>query len=194
MRKWPVCVIAVALLAVASVSARELIADGNFEQEPTANGWQFERWGNYPDTGNCRFRWRHSFDPDRDFEVMVQKTLHRGARLSQIVPVATLDLGFEVSAKMFSRTNSESTWTAACVCLDYLDADDSLLGSTRIYKPTSGCPWESDDTLHLIRVHDTLWHDYQLDVSAELANLPGVERTAIRSIRVAVLGFVVDDC
>lgn len=182
------------LLLLAPAFGRELVTNGNFEQEPTANGWLFERWGNYPDTGNCRFRWRHSFNPDRDFEVMVQKTLHRGAQLSQVVPVETLGLGFGVSAKMFSRTNSETTWTAACICLDYLDANDSVLGSTRIYKPTSGCTWMSDETLHLIRVDDTLWHDYHLDVSAELSNLPGVPRPDVRAIRVAALGFVIADC
>ena len=194
MRRCPRHAFVILLLLCALAFGRELVVNGNFEREPTANGWLFERWGNYPDTGNCRLRWRHDFNPDRDFEVMVQKTLHRGARLSQVVPVPTFDLGFDVSAKMFSRTNSETTWTAACICLDYLDAYDSVLGSTRVYKPTSGCTWVSDDTLHLIRVDDTLWHDYHLDVNAELSNLPGVTRSDIRAIRVAALGFVIADC
>jgi len=46
----------------------------------------------------------------------------------------------------------------------------------------------------IIRVDDTLWHDYHLDLSAELSSLPGVQRSDIRAIRVAVLGFVIDDC
>lgn len=194
MRLHLVCGLVLVLALVAPVLSRELTTNGNFEQEPTANGWLFERWGNYPDTGNCRFRWQHSFNPDRDFEVMVQKTLHRGARLSQVVPVPNTNLGFGVSAKLFSRTNSETTWTAACICLDYLDASDSVLGSTLIYKPTSGCTWVSDDTLHLIRVDDTLWHDYHLDISAELSNLPGVPGSDVRAIRLSALGYVIADC
>jgi hypothetical protein len=190
-----VVVLVVLAAAAAPAFARELVQNGNFEQDPLANGWVFDRCGNYPDTGNCRFRWRHNLDPDRDFEVMVQKTLHRGAQLSQVVAVPSLDLEFDASCRMYCSTRSETTWTAACVNLEYLDADDSLLGTTTIYKPTSGCTWTSDSRLHLIRVSDTLWHDYHIDVADELArNLPGVSAGDIVSIRIGVLGFVVADC
>jgi hypothetical protein len=175
--------------------ARELVQNGDFEREPLDNGWVFDRWGNYPDTGNCRFRWRHSFDPDRDFEVMVQKTLHRGAQLSQVVAVPSLELEFEASCRMYCSTRSETTWTAACVNLEYLDTNDSLLGTTTIYKPTSGCTWTSNSKWHLIRVNDTLWHDYRIDIASELAqHLPGVNAGDIRSIRIGILGYVVADC
>ncbi len=187
--------LALLLLSYSLLLGNNLVINGDFELDPIANGWVFERWGNYPDTGNCRLRWLHSLNPDRDFEVMVQKTLHREARLSQVVRVPSLELEFAVSCQMYCSTRSESTWTAACVNLDYLDVQDSVLGTTRIYKPTSGCTWVSDTKLYLIRVNDTLWHDYRIDVAVELAqHLLGVNVADIRSIRVGIVGYVVDDC
>jgi len=173
---------------------RELLANGDLELSPE-NGWRLDTWGMYTDTGNCRLRWRHDFDPDRDFEVMVHKMLHQGMKLWQKAGVSNLDLGFSVSCRLTSKTERESLFAAACVCLEYLNGSDSVLGETRIYSATGGCTWENGPGLHLIRAPDSLhWYDYHLNIASELGNLPGVNPDSVRTIRVSFLSYVFDSC
>jgi len=182
------------MLAAALAPARELVRNGDFELPPDSS-WDLYVWGDYPDTGNCRLRWRHDFDPDRDFEALVFKMLHQGMRLSQKVVIPSTDLGFGVSCRLWAKTESETLFAAACVCLEYLDRSDSVLGETRIFAATSGCDWSSGSVLHLIRVSDSLnWYDYRLDVASELDNLPGVERDSIQAVRISLLGYVKQSC
>lgn len=181
-------------LAATLAPARELVRNGDFELPPDSS-WQLYVWGDYPDTGNCRLRWRHDFDPDRDFEVLVFKMLHQGMRLSQNVAVPSTDLGFSVSCRLWAKTERETLFAAACVCVEYLDRSDSALGETRIYAATSGCDWSSSPVLHLIRVSDSMnWHDYRFNVTSELDSLPGVERDSIRGVRVSLLGYIKQSC
>ena len=182
------------LLAAALAPARELVRNGDFELPPDSS-WQTYVWGEFPDTGNCRLRYRHEFHPDRDFEVMVHKMLHQGMKLSQKVVIPNLDLGFGVSCRLWAKTERESLFAAACIGVEYLDRSDSALGETRIFAATSGCDWSSSPVLHLIRVSDSLnWYDYQFNVAAELDNLPGVERDSIQAVRVSLLGYVKQNC
>ncbi|MBN2536769.1 hypothetical protein JXB37_00670, partial [candidate division WOR-3 bacterium] len=62
------------------LAGHELVQNGDFELPPES-GWRARAWGEFTDTGNCRLRWRHSFHPDRDFEVMVHKMLNQGFAL-----------------------------------------------------------------------------------------------------------------
>jgi len=183
------------MLLLAGVGAgRELLYNGDFELVPDS-GWQVERWGEFPDTGNCRLRWRHDLAPDRDFEVLVHKMLHEGMRLSQRVDVATLDLEFQAHCRLTAKTERETLFAAAGVCVEYLNRDDSVLGESRIYAATSGCDWQSGPRLHLIRAPDSLnWHRYRFGVRDELANLPGVAPDSVRAIRVSLLGYVKGNC
>ncbi|MEO0021241.1 MAG: hypothetical protein ABIK48_03605 [candidate division WOR-3 bacterium] len=172
------------------ISARDLIYNGNFELPPDS-GWQIIRWGEFPDTGNCRVRWRHSYHPDRDFEVMLHKLLHQGIKLFQKVSISTLDLEFRVSCRLTAKSESDSLFAAAAVEMEYLDNNDSILGETRIVYATAGCNWQNSPTLHLIRVPDTVnWYDYHINISSELESLPGIQRSEIKSIKVTLLGFV----
>ena len=184
----------VVALAAGLAPARELVRNGDFELPPDSS-WELSVWGDYPDTGNCRLRWRHDFDADRDFEVLVFKMLHQGMRLSQKVAVPSSDLGFGVSCKLWAKTESESLFAAASICVEYLDRSDTVLGETRIYAATSGCDWSSSPVLHLIRVSDSLnWYDYRFNVASELDNLPGVERDSIQAVRVSLLGYILQSC
>lgn len=168
----------------------ELVFNGDFELRPDS-GWEVVRWGDFPDTGNCRLRYRHDFSPDRDFEVMLHKMLHQGMRLQQRVEIATLDLEFSVSCRLTSKTERDSLYAAAAVFLEYLDTCDSVLGETRIYSATRGCDWLSGPRLHLIRAPDSLsWHDYRISIRAELDSLPGVAPDSVKAIRVGLLAFV----
>src|SRR5512137_345301 len=117
-------------MAATCLSGRELVVNGDFEL-PTDSAWQLTVWGNFPDTGNCRLDWRTDVAPDRDFEVSIHKMLHQGMKLSQRIPVSTLDLGFSVSCRLTSKTEKESLYAAASIYLEYLDAADSVLGETR---------------------------------------------------------------
>jgi hypothetical protein len=182
------------LLAAALAPARELVRNGDFELPPDSS-WELSVWGEFPDTGNCRLRWRHEFHPDRDFEVMVYKMLHQGMRLSQKVEIPHLDLGFAVSCRLWAKTESETLFAAACIYVEYLDRFDSVLGETRILAATSGCDWSSSPVLHLIRVSDSLnWYDYQFNVASELDNLPGVDRDSVRAVNVGLLSYVKNNC
>lgn len=188
-------VVLVLLTNVAGVaSGRELVFNGDFELGPDS-GWEVVRWGEFPDTGNCRLRYRHDFSPDRDFEVMIHKMLHQGMRLQQRVEVPTLDLQFSVLCRLTSKTERESLYAAAAVFLEYLDARDSVLGETRIYSATRGCDWQSGPRLHLIRAPDSLnWYDYRLGIRAELESLPGVTSDSVKAIRLGLLAFVRGNC
>jgi len=179
-----------AALLAAFALGRELVRNGDFEQWPDSS-WTLSVWGDYSDTGNCRLRRRHEFAPDRDFEVQMHKMLHQGMKLSQPVAIPSLDLGFGVSCRLWAKTERESLFAAACVCLEYLDRFDSTLGETRIYAATSGCDWRNSPVLHLIRVSDSLnWRDHRFHLAAELDNLPGVNRDSIHAVRVSLLGYV----
>ncbi len=182
------------LLAAALTPARELVRNGDFELPPDSS-WQTYVWGEFPDTGNCHLWHRHDLYPDRDFEVMIHKMLHQGMKLSQEVKIPDLDLGFAVSCRLWAKTERESLFAAGCICLEYLDAGDSVLGETRIYAATSGCDWTSSPVLHLIRVSDSLnWHDYRFNVASELDNLPGVNRDSVSAINIYLLAYVLNNC
>ncbi|MBM3322969.1 hypothetical protein FJY69_05785 [candidate division WOR-3 bacterium] len=183
------------VLFISLTAGRELVFNGDFELEPRF-GWQLDTWGMFSDTGNCRLRWRHDIDPDRDREVMLHKMLHQGMKLSQKLGVATLDLGYSISCRLSSKTERESLFAAACAGLEYLDSRDSAIGETRIYSATRGCPWTSTPTLHLVRAPDSLrWHDYRFNVAEEVSShLPGVVPDSVRAVRVYLLGFVLDNC
>jgi hypothetical protein len=184
----------VILLGVGTAAGTELIANGSFEDPPDI-GWRYSVWGNFSDTSNCKLVWRHDLDPDRDFEILVHKMLHQGARLAQLVELPTLDAVFSLNCRLTSKTERESLFAAAAVCLEYIDRHDSVLGETRIYSATSGCDWTTSASLHLIRAPDSLnWHRYSLNLGEELAHVPAVDPDSVRYVRVSLLSFVLDNC
>lgn len=186
MRVWLIL-----LVIVVSGSGAELLQNGDFELAPVAeNGWVFESWGAFPDTGNCRLRWAHSFIPDRDFETSLLKTLEGSTRITQAVAVPTLDLGFSVECSLAAWTTSDPLYAAACITVEFLDRADSVLGETRLVRATSGCDWQSGPALHIVRLPDTAWCRRTLSIAAELAALPAVSPTSVKSLRVGVLAYV----
>ncbi|MCL6466015.1 MAG: hypothetical protein K6T77_04565 [candidate division WOR-3 bacterium] len=154
------------------------------------------RWGLFPDTGNCRLRWQHSFHPDRDFEVMIHKMLHQGMKLYQRVEINDIEsLAFSVSCRLTAKSESDSLFAAAAVCLEFLDNSDSVLGETRIYVATRGCDWQNSPRLHLIPAPDSFhWYDYHFFLRDELESLPGVQPELVKAVQVGLLGFVLGNC
>jgi len=182
------------VLAASIAVAANLVYNGDFEL-PADSGWKRLAWGDFADTGNCRLRRTHAFYPDRDYELMLHKMLHQGLQLTQRLPVASLDLGFGLSARLTAKTERESLFAAASIGLQFLGSDDSVLGETRVYSATSGCDWRSGPTLRLVRAPDSLsWRRYRLDVPDELARLPGVVPDSVRALRVVVQSFVLGNC
>jgi len=182
--------IATVLILCSAGLSRQLLSNGNFELPPDS-GWTQSAWGEFTDTGNCRVRWRHAHNGDRDFELMVHKMLNKGFRLDQRVELPTLDVGFRASARLTSKTENLAYYAAAAVCLEYLDERDSVLGETRIYSATTGCPWSSGPRLHLIGAPDSLnWHEYSLMVQDELGDLPGVDPDSVVAVNLVLLTYV----
>jgi hypothetical protein len=184
-------------LAASSLSARELLTNGSFEEPALLNGWSWDTFGLFSDSGNTHLWHSYYYDPDLDQEVCAHKILHQWALLSQKTDVPSLDLNFSVSARLFCKTERPDTgyYACACVVLDYLDEQDTVLGETRIYSRTGGCPWTNTATLHLIQAADTnRWHNYTFNVNSELDALPGVNRDLIRRIRVGLWPYVRNNC
>jgi hypothetical protein len=192
----PIRVLFLVLLVAGGLGARELLVNGNFEEQ-TSFGWRWDTFGNFADTGNCHLWTSNYYDPDLDREVCVHKVLHQWDMLSQNVDVPNVNLNFSVSAKLFCKTERPDTGFYACanVVLAYLDDDDSVLGETRIYSHTGGCDWADLPTLHLIEAPDTTqWHNYSFNVADELANLAGVNPAEVRAIRVGLWSYVRNNC
>lgn len=188
--------VGIALVLNSTLSARELVANGDFELGPV-KPWQWDTFGFYSDSSNCHLWSSTYFQPDLDREIGVHKILHQWAMLSQTVPVTELNLQFSASAKLFCKTErpDNNYFACACIALEYLDEKDIVLGETRIYSRTGGCPWVNTPTLHLILAPDTnRWHNYSLNITDELSNLPGVERNDIQKIRIALWSYCNDNC
>ena len=66
---------------------------------------------------------------------------------------------------------------------------------SRIYTHTGGCDWTSTTILHLIDAPDsTQWHNYHLNVAAELDNLPAVNRNNVRKVRIGLWSYNRNNC
>ncbi len=149
------------------------------------------RWGLFPDTGNCRLRWQHSFHPDRDFEVMIHKMLHQGMKLYQRVEINDIEsLAFSVSCRLTAKSESDSLFAAAAVCLEFLDNSDSVLGETRIYVATRGCDWQNSPRLHLIPAPDSFhWYDYHFFSGMNWKVYPGFSPNWLRRFKSGCSGL-----
>lgn len=178
-------------LLAGSPQALELVANGTFEA-PLESDWMI-------DTGGAAtFVVRATtFDPDGDYEVLVQKGSGNGhAKILQTVPVPSTDVVFSIRAKLQSSATSGDThpWAVAAIMLYFEDQVGHLYGTTCIAKPTTYCPWTSTSTLHLIPVADEEWHTHSIDVAEELLYFAGADPQAVTRIRVGLMGVVGADC
>lgn len=165
------------------VFAVPFLTNGDFE-EPLTTGWLQEL------SGSSTFIARATnYDPDPDYEAYVYNGTGDGfAKLYQTVDVPTTDLEFSVNAKLYASSTSSTCWSGAAVVISYLDESGSLLGETMICYRAQACPWESNDTCHIIEATDSLWHNYAFNIDDELVNLNGVNQADIKKIQVALLG------
>ena len=166
-------------------SAAVLLTNGDFE-EALAVGWtQTIQGENYYDTLDRGI----DFDPDPDYEARVKKYDASYAKLFQVVNIATTDLEFHASARLYAYEYNPATtyWAAAALVISYLDDDNNVLGETRICHLSPHCPWTGSDYIHIIETTDPYnWYEYSFNIDDELANLPGVIPADIASIGIAV--------
>jgi hypothetical protein len=187
MKKLVLFLIMIAGLGIAST----LLTNGDFEKDLT-DGWQIFQFSTADtiDRGT-------GYDPDPDYELYVLRNYGNGyCRVWQSVDIPTTDLAFSIKARLWAYDNDADTlcWAAAAVIVSYLDQAGSIIGETRIVNMTTPCPWINTPTLHLISANDTLWHTYAFNVNAELANLPGVNPSVVKKIRVAAYDTTAHTC
>lgn len=170
----------VIVIMVSLASATNLVTNGDFEQD-LASGWTESSLGGIIDRST-------DYHPDADYEVQVYKYSSSGiVSLSQIVDIDNTDIDFSCKAKMYALDNTVGDWAAAAVALIYLNETNSVLGETRIYRPSDGdCPWVDTPRLHLIYVPDENWLDYTFNINDELQNLPIIDPSYVDKIQVVL--------
>ncbi|HEX7320479.1 MAG TPA: hypothetical protein VF399_09015 [bacterium] len=170
-----------------------LLTNGNFEQDLTVGWTAVSSWA-YDSINRGA-----TYESDPDYEVLVLKdSIYCGGmtKLDQTVDIPTTDLTFSVKAMFHAYENmaDELLWAGAAVDINYLDAAGTVLGKTRINRMTDHCPWTSSSTLHLINAVNENWNTYSFNISAELANLPGVSPTQVKKISVVCFDSTNHSC
>ncbi len=168
-------------LIIGLCSASNYVVNGDFEQALTV-GWTPSSSGS-----NVTIARDTTYHSDPDYEAYVRKGSGSGyAKLYQAIDIPILNLDISFSAKFYANDNHTNAWAAAAVVISYIDSSDIVLGETRIYRWSAGCPWSESPTLHLIRVYDDNWNDYSFNIEDELVFLPGVDPGEIRKIGIAL--------
>lgn len=181
--RW-ICLTVLAVAIAPGAAADELLVNGDFEEELTV-GWQQTLDGGTITRAT-------NFDPDDDYEVRVYKgTGSGGAQLLQEVAIPGTDATFQVALRPLASATS-TAWAASGIRVDYLGQSGNLLGETLLGVITPYCPWENTPTFHLIEVDPGLWQERSFRIDEELANLPGIDPAAVRSLRVTALVHVYD--
>jgi hypothetical protein len=188
MRTRSILVLSVLLAATCTQGAElELVTNGGFEP-PLSDGWTATITGTGATIDLDQFA-----DPDLDFELLMTKGGGTGAaRVNQELVLPNLDADVSVALDC-DVTASGGAWAAGGLMLQYIDAQGMVLGQTAIAQRSADCPWQASDTFHLIDVEVGGWWNHDLNVAAELDNLPGVPREAVCKLGV-ILFVEAGDC
>jgi hypothetical protein len=158
----------------------EMVTNGDFEED-FAVGW-FER--NDAISGTIlRTTTAH---PDPDYEAQLTVGDEGEIGLVQRFPIPDLDLAFTAGLKTQADAGN-GAWSANGLMLTYRDRDWSILGNTAIIFATGECPWTESPTFHMIPAGFDIWETFSFELADELANLPGVDASAIEWLEVAVM-------
>jgi hypothetical protein len=177
------------ILLITFGNASVLVVNGDFE-DPLSEGWTEIMAG----AGVMQITRGTGYDPDPDYELYSYKGDGTGyTELSQIMYIPHTDLEFSVNAKFYVYGTTSQCWAGSAVGLFYLNASDSVLGSSRICARTAACPWVNSTSSHIITAADTSWHNYAFNLNNELDNVPAVNRSDITKVLVAIVAQCVDD-
>ena len=169
------------LLILISFGFGNLLNNGDFEQALTT-GWQQASYGSYVVIDRAT-----GYDPDPDYEARCEKGDGTGyATLYQTVNVPNTHLIFSCAAKVYAYDNHSTAWCGAAVRIFYMNSAGTKLGETMICMRSTQNPWGNTSTRHLIIANDSLWHDYEFNVNAELTNLPGVDPAQVAQMQIAL--------
>ncbi len=171
------------LIIIGFCSAGHLLTNGNFEQELNIGWSQSIGTQGTADTVD-------RFMDILNYVARVKKYDATHAILYQTVDVPTTDLDFSINTKLYAyEYNSTATyWSAAAVCLRYLDENSNLLGETRIAQRSAHCPWTNSNTLHIINeLFPGIWSTFSFNIDTELVFLPGINPSDVKKIQVALL-------
>jgi hypothetical protein len=186
--------IMLALAFTGIVIAGDLMINGNFEQDLTTG------WTQLSSGVNIIIDRATTYDPDADYEAQVYEGVGSGfASLYQAVDLQSMPLNqlqFSCKAKLYAYDNDADTlcYAATAVIVSYLNQAGAALGETRICQFTAPCDWANNSTTHLITVADSLWHNYSFNVATELGNLPGVNPSNVKMIKVAMYDTTAHTC
>ena len=172
-------------LILSTAHAGVLLTNGDFEQTLDTGWAQRIQGGSAQDTIDRQTY----FDPDGDYEARVKKYDDAYAKLWQTVAVPTTDLEFSVYTKLYAYEFDMlgTNWISAAIVLAYLDADDNVLGQTRICRNSPHCPYTNTSSFHMIpHLDPNSWSTYSFNINDELANLPGITPSDIAKITVAL--------
>jgi hypothetical protein len=166
----------------------KLLTNGEFESP------LFDSWTQIKAGLNIIIDRATSYDPDPDYEAQVSMGTGGGyCKLSQnalIYDMPLNQLQFSVNAKLYAYDNDAEAWAGAAVNVLYINANDSVLGDTKICARSGGCPWTNTSTSHIIAAPNSNWNSYSFTISTELSNLPGVNPSQIRKIGVTLLDTI----
>ena len=163
-----------------SASVYELVENGAYEQ-PLSVGWEENIVGS-----SMYIQRLTTLDLDPDFEVRAYTNNGSGsASLSQKLCLPSLDTVFSANLRS-SATDGNGAWCAAGMMISYLDAFSAPLGRTFLGARGAACPWENDDTFHIIRVGGT-WETLNFVIVDELVDLPGVDPSQVAQLEVSLL-------
>jgi hypothetical protein len=172
-------ILLMSLLAVVGFG-QNLLTNGDFEQDLSI-GWTQSGYGVYymdRQTG---------YNPDPDYEAFDSLYGYGFGKLNQIVDAPGITLSLDFWAKFELGGGSSSCWPVAAVTVGYYDADNVLLGESRIYYHNEYCTWTPSGTLSLIPITTPDWTLYTLDIAQEISsNLPGVNPGDVAKVGVAL--------
>ena len=172
-----------------SVSALELVANGDFEEELTP-AWTTATSGAATVTVRAT-----TFDGDPDYEALAQKGTGNGhAKISQVMVVPSLDLDLSAALRCEAYSSPGGPWAVGGLVIDYEDLHGNVLGTTLIGAKTSLCPWHDSGTFHWIAAPDQNWNDYALNLADEIVNLYDVDPADVQCVRMTLTGLVGGDC
>lgn len=177
------------ILVIGFSFASNFVTNGDFEQ-PVSVGWTEYSPGSYGYIARST-----SYNPDPDYEVCVRRQGSGGLGsgydwLTQTIepPIPILECDFSATVKLnATESGNGSNWAGAALCLNYLDATDVLLGTTRICRYSPGTPWSNSSTQHLIIAPNANWNNYSFDIIDELQNLPGVDPSEVAKLTVTLI-------
>lgn len=184
----PIIAMVFFLLIITPAFAGKLLTNGEFESALS------DSWTQIKAGLNIVIDRATNYDPDPDYEVQVSMGTGGGyCKLSQVAIIYDMplnELQFSVNAKLYAYDNDAEAWSGAAVNILYMNGNDSVLGDTKICARSSGCPWTSTATTHIIAAANTSWNSYSFTISSELTNLPGVVPAQIKKIGVTLLDTI----